>query len=70
MKILIAEDDLNIRLGLCDLLEDEGYTCIEASNGAEALVLVCSTSSRSGFARHYDAGVRRLCRLQKDPTAG
>jgi len=39
MKILIAEDDLNIRLGLCDLLEDEGYTCIEASNGADALVL-------------------------------
>ncbi|WP_415905922.1 response regulator transcription factor [Neptuniibacter sp. QD72_48] len=39
MKILIVEDDLNIRLGLCDLLEDEGYTCIEASNGADALVL-------------------------------
>ncbi|WP_415894348.1 response regulator transcription factor [Neptuniibacter sp. PT8_73] len=44
MKILIAEDDLNIRLGLCDLLEDEGYTCIEASNGADALVL---------FAQHH-----------------
>ncbi len=33
MKILIAEDDLNIRLGLRDLLESEGYVCIEAADG-------------------------------------
>lgn len=39
MKILVAEDDLNIRLGLCDLLEDEGYECIQAENGEQALIL-------------------------------
>ena len=37
MKILIAEDDLNIRMGLSDLLDNEGYTCLEAENGEAAL---------------------------------
>ncbi|GAA0796374.1 response regulator transcription factor [Marinobacterium sediminicola] len=36
MKILIAEDDLNIRLGLKDLLEAEGYECLEAADGEQA----------------------------------
>jgi len=36
VKVLIAEDDLNIRLGLCDLLETEGYQCLEAADGERA----------------------------------
>ncbi len=39
MKILIAEDDLNIRLGLIDLLESEGYCCLEAADGDQAWAL-------------------------------
>ncbi|KFA59011.1 DNA-binding response regulator [Gilliamella sp. Choc4-2] len=39
MKILIAEDDQNIRRGMSDLLEQEGYTIIEAENGKFALEL-------------------------------
>lgn len=39
MKVLVAEDDLNIREGLCDLLEQEGYHCIEAEDGVQALRL-------------------------------
>lgn len=39
MKVLIAEDDFNIRTGLEDLLEMEGYECIKAIDGEEALVL-------------------------------
>lgn len=39
MKILIAEDDLNIRLGLRDLLEAEGYDCLEAADGEQAWAL-------------------------------
>lgn len=39
MNILIAEDDFNIRLGLKDLLEAEGYHCIEAEDGQAALAL-------------------------------
>ena len=38
MKILIAEDDTNIRLGLSDLLETEGYQCIEAADGEKAVI--------------------------------
>lgn len=37
MNVLIAEDDFNIRLGLKDLLEAEGYHCIEAEDGEAAL---------------------------------
>ena len=39
MKILIAEDDMNIRLGLIDLLESEGYSCLEAGDGDQAWAL-------------------------------
>lgn len=39
MNVLIAEDDMNIRLGLMDLLEAEGYSCLEAADGNTALSL-------------------------------
>ena len=39
MKVLVAEDDLNIRLGLIDLLEEEGYDCLEAVDGEMAIAL-------------------------------
>ena len=35
--ILIAEDDANIRQGLIDTLESEGYAVTAAADGAEAL---------------------------------
>lgn len=37
MKILIAEDDYNIRHGLAEVLSREGYTLIQAADGAQAL---------------------------------
>lgn len=39
MKVLIAEDDANIRSGLEEILQGEGYTTIAARDGAEALAL-------------------------------
>jgi DNA-binding response OmpR family regulator len=39
MKVLIAEDDLNICRGLQDLLENEGYDILEALDGEQALAL-------------------------------
>ena len=33
-KILIAEDDANIRLGLIATLESEGYAVVAAADGA------------------------------------
>lgn len=38
-KILIAEDDANIRLGLVATLESEGYAVTSAGDGAQALKL-------------------------------
>ncbi len=40
MKILVADDDRNIRQGLVDLLEGEGYETIAAADGVEALRLM------------------------------
>lgn len=37
MKVLIAEDDLYIREGLAELLEQEGYQTVLAENGRQAL---------------------------------
>jgi DNA-binding response OmpR family regulator len=39
MKILLAEDDPNIRNGLADIFEAEGYTTVLAADGREALDL-------------------------------
>ncbi|MCF6246678.1 MAG: response regulator transcription factor [Desulfobacula sp.] len=36
IKILVAEDDPHIRLGLVDTLESEGYKVVEAQNGRQA----------------------------------
>lgn len=38
-KILVAEDDANIRNGLLDALESEGYEPVGASNGKQALAV-------------------------------
>ncbi len=37
MKILIAEDDPHIRAGIVELLEEEGYTLVEARDGQDAI---------------------------------
>lgn len=36
-KILIADDEQTIREELVECLTNEGYECVEASNGKEAL---------------------------------
>ncbi len=39
MKVLIAEDDRNIRAGLEEILSEEGYETVAAENGTQALEL-------------------------------
>ncbi len=43
ITVLIAEDDGNIRRGLADILESEGYTALLAADGNEALELFRNT---------------------------
>jgi DNA-binding response OmpR family regulator len=38
-RILVAEDDANIRTGLVETLESEGYTALSAADGEQALAL-------------------------------
>ena len=44
MKVLIAEDDRNIRAGLEEILADEGYETVVAEDGTQALALFRSES--------------------------
>lgn len=39
MRILIAEDDMNIRNALAEIFQEEGYETLLASTGSEALLL-------------------------------
>ena len=38
MKVLVAEDDANIREGLAEILEAEGYAVVTVPDGAQALM--------------------------------
>lgn len=40
MKVLIVDDEPDIRESLCEFFEEEGYSVSSASNGAEALGLL------------------------------
>jgi len=40
VSILVVEDDLAMRDGICEILEMAGYTVYVASNGKEALTLL------------------------------
>jgi YesN/AraC family two-component response regulator len=37
MKVLVVEDEPLIRIGLASLVEEAGYTVLEASNASEAI---------------------------------
>ena len=36
-RVLVVEDDIDIRLALCDMLEGHGYACVAAENGVGAV---------------------------------
>ncbi|MBL6459572.1 response regulator [Belnapia sp. T6] len=40
MRVLVVEDEPLIRMLVCELLEDEEYTCTQAADAAEALALL------------------------------
>ena len=69
-RILIVDDETNVRLNLRTTLETEGYEIVEASSGQEAVTLACRAyhcacdprysnawNGRIGIARQ-DAGER------------
>jgi CheY-like chemotaxis protein len=67
--VLIIEDDPDIRQALAELLEDEGYDCIFAANGLEALeTLSLQTPSLLlvDLLMPVMNGVELIARLQRD----
>jgi CheY-like chemotaxis protein len=46
MQVLVVEDEVLIRLLICDLLEDAGYLCTPAATAEEALALLDSGECR------------------------
>lgn len=42
--VLLADDDASLREALVRMLEEDGYRCLEASDGAEALTLIGAAS--------------------------
>ncbi|RAI54576.1 response regulator [Roseicella frigidaeris] len=40
MQVLVVEDELLIRMLVCNLLEEAGFACVEACNAAQALALL------------------------------
>jgi two-component system, OmpR family, response regulator len=40
MQVLVVEDEPLIRMSVCDLLEEAGFTCTEAASAREALALL------------------------------
>jgi DNA-binding response OmpR family regulator len=48
-RVLIAEDDSNIRMGLMAALEGKGYTVIAASDGARPCACTRRTDTNWSF---------------------
>ena len=52
-KLLIIEDDVTIRNALRILLENQGYTVVEATNGEEGLELFDKTFDLLIIAKYF-----------------
>ena len=66
-KILIAEDENNLRKVLSSTLSKEGYEVIGAENGQIAFDKFCKEKIRSCYNRCDDAGYGRKQTDRKNP---
>jgi len=63
--VLLAEDDLQVRTMVADVLNDQGYSVLQAANGDEALRL----SQEHGDQRIDLLVTDLVCSLTRDPPA-
>ena len=68
--VLIVDDDRDVRDAMAELLSDEGYACLQAKNGLEALAVL--KLERPGLLlvdliMPIMNGVDLLARLRQDP---
>ena len=69
--VLIVDDDRDVRDAMAELLSDEGYECLQARNGLEALAIL--KVERPGLLlvdliMPIMNGVDLLARLRQDPA--
>jgi two-component system, chemotaxis family, chemotaxis protein CheY len=69
-SVLIVDDDRDVRDAMAELLQDEGYECLQAKNGLEALAVL--KLARPGLLlvdliMPIMNGVDFLARLRQDP---
>lgn len=55
-RILVVEDDKEIREGILIYLKNQGYLVFQAENGLEGLKVIEQEENPSGNRGHHDAG--------------
>jgi CheY-like chemotaxis protein len=68
--ILVIEDEEDIRQMICDILEDDGYNTVQASNGNEGLTILRKTPELSiiitDLLMPEKEGIETISELRKD----
>jgi CheY-like chemotaxis protein len=68
--VLVIEDEEDIRQMICDILEDDGYTTVQASNGNEALEILRGNPEFSivitDLLMPEKEGIQTISELRKD----
>ena len=67
-RILVVEDNADMRELFCTVLSDSGYACFPAADGLEALeIMDREYIYRPDRSRYYDAGHGWICAYRGDP---
>ncbi|NTW52088.1 MAG: response regulator [Chlorobiaceae bacterium] len=68
--ILVIEDDEDIRQMICDILEDDGYSTLQASDGNEGLMVLRKTPGISiiitDLLMPEKEGIETISEIRKD----
>ena len=68
-RILVVEDDRDIRETLVDALEGEGYDVISAVDGVDALERLRSEAQSPSLPQFAISELREFCNLQRGSAA-
>ena len=70
MRILVIEDDAEVREMICRILNDEGYDVAEAVNGKDAFKLLSNDSKIyiviTDIIMPEKEGIETICELKRD----
>lgn len=56
MQVLVVEDEVLIRMSICDLLEEAGFICTAAADAQEALALLAAGLKPGILVTDYNLG--------------